>query len=201
MPPVQARQNFNLFDRCIRLFRTRRIQSCLSATDVVLDFGCGQENWFLRSSSKAFAKGIGIDPNLRSDFDHGLQGKNVQAKRCTIEEFAKTTSTRFDVITWLAVIEHFHDDDAESMLKICTSLLKPGGKLVLTTPTPSSKPILEFLAFKLHMISEDEIRDHKVYYNKMKITSTLQRSGLSIIKYKTFQFGLNSLVVASPIET
>jgi 2-polyprenyl-3-methyl-5-hydroxy-6-metoxy-1,4-benzoquinol methylase len=197
----QTRQRFNVVDRFVRSMRTRRIRRCLHQTDVVLDFGCGQENWFLRSSSKAIAGGIGIDPNLHANFNHELSPKGIQAKRCTIEEFASSAATQFDVITWLAVIEHFHSDEAESRLAACASLLKPGGKLVLTTPTPSSKPILEFLAYKLHLISEEEIRDHKIYYDRAKIESILQRSGFSMLKYQTFQFGLNSFMIATPSKT
>jgi 2-polyprenyl-3-methyl-5-hydroxy-6-metoxy-1,4-benzoquinol methylase len=195
----RTRQSFNVVDRFIRSFRTRRIRACLKPTDVVLDFGCGQENWFLRSSVKSIAGGVGIDPNLNPSFDQVLPQETVQARRCTLEEFANSTSTRFDVITWIAVIEHFHSSDAEAFLLACIPLLKPGGKILLTTPTPRSKPILELLAYKLSLISEDEIRDHKVYYDRSKMESILKRSKLSMETYKTFQFSLNSLVIAIPI--
>lgn len=193
----ETRQRFNVLDRFIRSIRSRRIRSQVESTDVVLDFGCGQENWFLRSSSKAISAGIGIDPHLNLNFDPDLQPPNIQAKRCTIAEFGNETSTQFDVVTWLAVIEHFHSEEAETFLSTCASLLKPNGRIVLTTPTPRSKPILEFLAYKLHFISEDEIRDHKIYYNKRKMETVLQRSGFRMTKYQTFQFGFNSLIVAT----
>jgi 2-polyprenyl-3-methyl-5-hydroxy-6-metoxy-1,4-benzoquinol methylase len=194
----RTRQSFNVVDRFIRSMRTRRIRAYLKPTDIVLDFGCGQENWFLRSSGRSIAGGVGIDPNLNPNLDHALPRETVQAKRCTLEEFTNSTSTRFDVITWIAVIEHFHSGDAETFLLACIPLLKPGGKVLLTTPTPRSKPILEFLAYKLSLISEDEIRDHKIYYDRSKMESILNRSKMSMETYKTFQFSLNSLVIATP---
>ncbi len=194
---ANTRQGFNAVDRFVRMMRSRRIRPCLSPTDLVLDFGCGQENWFLRSTAKAIASGIGIDPNLK-ELNHEPLASHIQAKRCTIEEFASEATTQFDVITWLAVIEHFQPEDTQSLLLTCRSLLKPDGKLILTTPTPSSKPILEFLAFKLRVISEEEIRDHKIYYDKLTMESILERSGFSMTEYQTFQFGLNSFIVATP---
>jgi 2-polyprenyl-3-methyl-5-hydroxy-6-metoxy-1,4-benzoquinol methylase len=195
----RTRQSFNSVDRFIRSIRTRRIRAYLKPTDVVLDFGCGQENWFLRSSGTSIAGGIGIDPNLDPNLDQRLPQGTIQARRCTLEEFANSTSTRFNVITWIAVIEHFHSDEAEAFLLACIPLLKPGGKIILTTPTPRSKQILEFLAYKLRLISEEEIRDHKLYYDRSAMQVLLKRSNMTIEIYKTFQFSLNSLVVAIPV--
>jgi 2-polyprenyl-3-methyl-5-hydroxy-6-metoxy-1,4-benzoquinol methylase len=198
--PGNTRQGFNAIDRFVRILRSQRIRRCLTSTDVVLDFGCGQENWFLRSMSKSITSGVGVDPNLDVDLSNDQQPSNIQARRCTIDQFALETTTRFDAITWLAVIEHFHNEDAESLLRTCRSLLKPNGKLILTTPTPRSKRILEFLAYRLHLISEEEIRDHKIYYEKTKMKSTLERSGFSMNSYQFFQFGLNSFIVAIPTK-
>lgn len=197
----QTRKRFNVLDRFIRRSRSRRIRSFLGPTDFVLDFGCGEENWFLRSASETIGFGIGIDPNLKLDFDQNLLPENIQAKRSTIEGFASETCNRFDIITWLAVIEHFHEPEAESLLLTCASLLKPNGKIIFTTPTPFAKPILEFLAYKLHLISGEETRDHKTYYDEAGINYILERSGFSMLKHQTFQFGLNSLIVATPTKT
>ena len=39
----------------------------------------------------------------------------------------------------------------------------------MTTPTRIAKPVLEFLSYRLHLINEDEIREHKHYFNKADI--------------------------------
>jgi hypothetical protein len=44
----------------------------------------------------------------------------------------------------------------------------------MTIPSVYSKPVLEFLAYKLKIISKDEILDHKQYYDKSKLLSKLQ---------------------------
>ncbi|MBP6256774.1 hypothetical protein KA405_03490 [Patescibacteria group bacterium] len=39
----------------------------------------------------------------------------------------------------------------------------------MTTPSVWSQPVLELLAYRLHVISEEEIRDHKEYFDKQKL--------------------------------
>ena len=69
----------------------------------------------------------------------------------------------------------------------------------MTTPTPISKPLLEFLAFKLHIINEEEIKEHVHYYSRKDIDDLILKLSesykLEIIKYKRFEFGFNSLIV------
>lgn len=64
----------------------------------------------------------------------------------------------------LAVIEHL--SYPIEMLKEIERVLKPSGILLLTAPSHLAKPVLEFLSYRLHIIDEREIRDHKRYYNK-----------------------------------
>ena len=78
-------------------------------------------------------------------------------------------------------------------------VLRPGGTLLLTTPAPASKPVLEFLAYRLHFIDEGEIRDHKHYFNEDELRALLAKAGFAPgqIRYKPFLFGLNQLVIAT----
>ncbi|MCK5026105.1 MAG: methyltransferase domain-containing protein, partial [Nanoarchaeota archaeon] len=99
-----------------------------------------------------------------------------------------------DVIVSLAVLEHL-----ENPLYILIELyrvLKEGGRIIITTPSPASKPILEFLAFNLKIISVEEIRDHKHYFNQKELRNIFKRAGFRDIKIKSFQFGLNNWLIA-----
>ena len=81
-------------------------------------------------------------------------------------------------------------------------ILKDDGRILLTTPTPASRPLLEFLAFKLKIISGPEIADHKHYYSRADIGGIAARHGLACETYRTFQFGLNSFasLVKRPVK-
>lgn len=100
-----------------------------------------------------------------------------------------------DIITSLANIEHLSQPqiNANEMYRV----LKEQGKLILTTPMPMAKPILEFLAFKLKVIDRLEIEDHKQYFSKKTLTVLLQNAGFKNIQFKYFQLGLNGHVVAT----
>jgi len=96
----------------------------------------------------------------------------------------------------VAFLEHL--DKPQLILGESFRILKKGGKLILTTPTPLAKSILEFLSFKLRLIDENEIRDHKNYFWPKDIQKMLEENGFEgkNIKSNYFEFFLNGLVVA-----
>lgn len=65
----------------------------------------------------------------------------------------------------------------------------------MTTPTPKSKPLLEFLAFRLHIINEEEILEHCHYYGKKEMENLALNLKMTLMQYQLFQLGLNSLTV------
>lgn len=191
-----TRQPLNtVLDRLVRRLRARRLHQYLHAGASVLDVGCGTENWFLRANSSRIRLGIGIDPHLATTT---FSEDNVAGFRGTLSEFASLPDAhRFDVVTLLAVIEHFDIDSAEGVLRDCKMMLRPGGTVLLTTPTPRAKPVLEFLAFRAHLISKEEIADHSHYHTERSIRELLKSSGFFSVRYRTFQCGMNSLISAS----
>ena len=102
--------------------------------------------------------------------------------------------------TSLAVIEHLPVDEVLSHLRDIGACLRPGGTLVLTTPTPAAKPVPEFLAFRLGVISQQEIADHRHYWNTKELRGALHQAGFSDIRMKYFQLGLNRQVIAKSMK-
>jgi 2-polyprenyl-3-methyl-5-hydroxy-6-metoxy-1,4-benzoquinol methylase len=96
----------------------------------------------------------------------------------------------FDLIVALAVIEHIDEPIVKSIFEKFKTLLKPGGCILITTPLPASKPLLEFLAF-LGLLDKENINEHKHYWQKTELYNLAHSTGFSIGKYKKFQFGLN----------
>ena len=102
--------------------------------------------------------------------------------------------------TSLAVIEHLPVDEVLSHLRDIGACLRPGGTLLLTTPTPAAKPVLEFLAFRLRVISQQEIADHRHYWSSHELMSALHEAGYSDIRMKYFQLRLNRQVIAKSMK-
>lgn len=183
------RQEFNAIDRFVRRLRARRVMQHTSPGERVLDVGCGQQNWLVTTVDSWSTDSLGIDPNLRPEF----QGERGTTE--SIDVVAGDPSRRFDVALSLAVIEHLDRKDAEAHISSIAQALRPGGRLILTTPSPRSQPVLEFLAFRLRVISADEIEDHKHYYPLAEIAAVVESAGFEVESAETFQFGLNQMVV------
>ena len=98
----------------------------------------------------------------------------------------------YEVVLSMAVFEHIEPFE---LIKILDQIYNKTSKYAIifgTTPTPIARPILEILSYKLKLIDESQIRDHKVYYDDFWLKNILKKTDWKIQKYRTFQFGMNS---------
>jgi 2-polyprenyl-3-methyl-5-hydroxy-6-metoxy-1,4-benzoquinol methylase len=99
----------------------------------LLDVGCGNGSFL------AVMKGIGwVVEGTETDLgavENALDIYGLKIHHGRLEEL-NLKGDSFDAITMNHVIEHVHDP--VSLLKECFRLLKPGGKIILTTPNPDS---------------------------------------------------------------
>jgi len=181
-----------ILESFLRAQRLKRVLPYIKSYEncVLLDIGCGWEARLLREVEPYIQQGIGVDfkaPNILTD--------KIQTISATLEESLPFNNETFDLITLLAVLEHL--DHPLSILKECARLLKPGGAILLTVPSKRAKPVLEFLAYRLGLVSADEIRDHKRYFNREDLFILLGGvDSLSIKRHQYFQLGLNNHLVA-----
>ena len=99
-----------------------------------------------------------------------------------------------DSIIVLAVIEHIEMDEVFKIFNTFKTILRPGGRIFLTTPTPLAKPILELLA-RVGFLEKDNIAEHKHYWTKAEITKLAVLNKFSVKRYSKFQLGCNQLAV------
>lgn len=151
----------------------------------ILDIGCGWDARFLRHVEPMIASGVGIDfkaPNYSTD--------KIQCMQVALNQSLPFANSDFDAVVMLAVLEHLQYP--ESVLKECLRVLQPNGLLIGTVPSKIAKPVLEFLAYRLHILNENEIRDHKTYFNRQSLRKILIQSGFSDIHHRYFQLGMNN---------
>jgi len=103
---------------------------------------------------------------------------------------------KVDVIICTAVLEHLNEPI--NFLENAYKNLKEWWSLVLTVPSIRSKPVLEFLAFKLKVINALEIRDHKKYYTKKILMKDVEKAWFkrSNIHHHYFELYMNNFVLA-----
>ncbi|MCO6551195.1 MAG: bifunctional 2-polyprenyl-6-hydroxyphenol methylase/3-demethylubiquinol 3-O-methyltransferase UbiG [Gilliamella sp.] len=110
-------------------------QKCGSLTNkLVLDVGCGG-GILSESLAKLEANVTAIDladESLTVAKIHAEQnGLTIDYQKQTVEKHAQQHPAKYDVITCMELLEHV--PDPFSVIQACAKLLKPGGKLFLST--------------------------------------------------------------------
>ena len=100
----------------------------------VLDVGCGG-GLLSEALARAGARVTAIDlaPNLLKVARlHGLEsGVQVDYRQLPVEALAEEAPASFDAVTCMEMLEHVPDPGA--VVRACAALLKPGGRLFLST--------------------------------------------------------------------
>lgn len=165
---------------------------------VLADLGCGPK---IRLYSRLVKEGkkikyyIGLDPLIHAHIKKRyLKNDKVKLVKTPLKTKIPLRSSSVDIVTGFAFLEHI--DNPSEMLIESIRILKSGGKAIFTTPSDNSKGILEFLSFKLNLISAREIKEHKNYFNKSTLIELLGgHRGKVEIRHEYFEFGLNNLLV------
>ncbi|MEH2139780.1 class I SAM-dependent methyltransferase [Nostoc sp.] len=175
----------------LRYLRLKRVICHIPKNSVVLDVGCGSSATFLKSISPHIKQGFGVDFKVK-DFHSG----NILTKQLMLENDLPFKDESFDVVTMLAVLEHIEHEN--EILKEIYRVLVPQGKLILTVPSVWSQSILEFLAYRLKIVSEAEIRDHKRYYKREHLKKKLVNgAGFQGFYHQYFQFWMNNFCIVT----
>ena len=151
----------------------------------MLDIGCGWEARLLMAMEPHIRQGAGIDFKAPD-----IQTAKIKTYQGTLNSELPFKNESFDVVTMLAVLEHLAKpvEIANEIWRV----LAPGGRLVITVPSRAARPVLEFLAYKLKIVSEDEIRDHKTYYNYHDLVVLFGQTQLTVERHHYFQLGMNN---------
>lgn len=178
-------------DHFIKNLRFAKIKQYIRES-IVVDMGCGFNGELLIYFAPKIVKGVGFDIEVNNK----KIADNITLKKNNLDKSLPLQDKFADIVVSLATIEHIKN--VKNYLSEAYRILKPGGQLLITTPSEKAKPILEFLAFKIKAISTEEILDHKRYFNKSSLKDALVTAGFKRNKTKisTFELGLNLFVQA-----
>ena len=145
-----------------RYLRAVNVERYIESRERLLDIGCG-DGYFIRRSQ--CTERYGLDKRMGDEVTDSLDFPD----------------NHFDYVTMLAVIEHIADPMA--LLKEIHRVLKPGGRLVFTTPKKQAE-----LLIRLYAKNIDE--EHETYYD---LDQVREAAGdlYGIQGHHTFIFGLN----------
>ena len=100
----------------------------------VLDLGCGATDLAQFVGMSNHYVGVDRDENLLQYNRVKFPMYEFYNKDLETNDITTSLAIRFDTICMVAVIEHIKNP--QNILEQCATLLKSGGRLVITTPTP-----------------------------------------------------------------
>lgn len=178
-------------DVILQNMRISKAQKFIRKNDSVLDIGSVEGVMFEKLRDR-ISSGTGIDPLLekevKTDLYHLIPGYFPD-----VVPHGKT----FDAITMLAVLEHIPADKQMAMVENCWKYLNPGGRVIITVPSPFVDKILAVLTF-LKLVDGMSLEEH--YGFEAKDTDKLFTGKyFKMLHHSTFQLGLNHLFVFEKI--
>jgi 2-polyprenyl-3-methyl-5-hydroxy-6-metoxy-1,4-benzoquinol methylase len=187
--------DFSLLDKLFLHLRLHIVKKHVNFNDKsVLDVGCGYNATNLQYIKKNYSATslAALDLNLNQEF---LGTLGIDCVIGNLEE-GVVAGKKYDIILATAILEHIQND--QNFVSSCYEMLNDGGLLVITTPSIWSQPVLEFLAYKIHLIEEVEIRDHKRYYDKKMLMELMTKAGFTKenITHEYFEIKMNNFIIA-----
>lgn len=187
-----GQERLTVFDQFIKRLRFNSVSQHIAQNSVVVDLGCGFNGDLLTELNHQLVKGIGFDLVVNPKFNHD----RITLTNHPVDQPLPIDNNLADVVCALAIVEHVKEPI--QLIKEAYRILKPGGLLIITTPSQRAKPLLELLAFRLKLISQTEISDHQRYYNQASLATDLRQAGFATqnITITSFELGFNLLARA-----
>ena len=152
----------------------------------ILDIGCGSYPYFL--SHTYFKDKFAIDQLKKPQSVSEINWFNLNINK---EPYLPFEDEYFSAITMLAVVEHLSPTSLDILFTDVHRTLKPGGKLIITTPAAWSDGLLKVMA-KLRLVSKEEIDEHEFVYTLPLLGWYFGRAGFEMEKV---EFGYFELVL------
>jgi ubiquinone/menaquinone biosynthesis C-methylase UbiE len=147
-------------------------------TKTLLDVGCGPGT-FLGNFINSNICAIGFDI-ASSQIDYATQKHNKE--NITFVggggDVLPFPSSHFDTVTCIELIEHLEKDQIDNLLKECHRVLKPNGRVIVTTPNYKSLwVLLEKIVNTVSPVSYED--QHITHFNKKTLRECLEKNGFT----------------------
>lgn len=189
----------NILEPFFRYIRYKEGLGCIktSKSVTIVDLGSGPKAEFYDYALHGgviFKQYIGIDPLISNEtIEKYKKGQNFKLIQSPLVKTIPLKDESVDYVVGLAFLEHL--DNPQDIMLESIRVLKKGGIAIFTTPAPRAKSVLEFLSFKLNLISKELIEEHKLYLNKKRIFKMLNSNKQIELLHRYFEFGFNNLIV------
>ncbi len=160
----------------------------------VLDLGCGNAIVLEKCVSNYYC---GVERSIQKieklkqkypnkDFIH----RDLDCDRLDIDK-------KFDCVLMVALIEHLFNQ--KFIMDGIAQVLKPGGLIVITTPTPFGNDVVHRLGASFGLFAKFAVDDHIVLYNRHRFKILANEIGLRLKYHKYFQFHCNQIAILEKV--
>jgi SAM-dependent methyltransferase len=174
-------------DRWLRDRRIARVKPYVPRGARLLDIGCG-DGALIAGLRGYLGPSVGLDPGLAAPV-HG-DGYELISGRFPDDV---PSGQKFDAITMLAVLEHLPPNVQVLLAPAFNELLNPGGRLIITVPSPRVDDILHVL-LRLRLIAGIAVHEH-YGFQPQDTLGLFPEPRFRSLRHSRFQLGLNNLFV------
>jgi len=188
--PVQTTRGHGILEPMLSHLRASRANRLVPESlrqGRILDIGCGSYPYFL--SHTYFAEKFAVD---QLEKPSTVSNINWHTLNLNLEPALPFEDTYFDVVTMLAVAEHLAPNSLVTLFQDVHRVLRPGGRLIITTPAAWSDGLLKGMA-RVGLVSAEEINEHVFVYTLPLLGWYFGRAGFEMkkVKFGYFEFNLN----------
>ncbi|MGH9227199.1 MAG: class I SAM-dependent methyltransferase [Acidimicrobiales bacterium] len=174
-------------DRELQRQRIQRALPFIRPGSSVVDVGC-HEGAFFEAAQDRVSSGVGIDIRKPERWI----GAPCELHVGRLPELVEGGRT-FDAIVALAVVEHVPPRELEAWGEAVPALLRPGGRFIVTTPSPRVDRLLDLL-IRLRLLDGMDADAHHGF-DPREVPRVFENGLMHIEVSSRFQLGLNHLFV------
>lgn len=161
-----------------------RLAAALGRFERHLDIGCGPGTFIGSLSGGGHSTGVDIAPAQIAYAQQRYSAPNREFRAIAPGPLPFPEGT-FDLVTMVELVEHLEESESLALLGEARRVLRPGGRLILTTPNYAAFwPILEKLVNRFGTI--DYADQHISQHQQASLRGLLERAGFHVETLETF---------------
>jgi 2-polyprenyl-3-methyl-5-hydroxy-6-metoxy-1,4-benzoquinol methylase len=155
--------------------------------DRVLDVGCGS-GVFADALASRGAEVVAVDANPDAiRYAQSTFARPGLSFSLGLLDELQLPDASFDKVTCLEIVEHVYLHQVHALLRSLFKLLKPGGRVLITTPNYHGLwPAIEWATDRFSKVAKMDGDQHVTHFNRELLLTCLQNAGFSVEKLRTF---------------